>query len=95
LSSYGRDFEYASKGYRENLWWNFGMIDLPEPGTYVHYKNGKHYKVIDVVRHSETEEWMVLYRAEYGDFGLWVRPLTMFMETVEVDGQQIRRFRPV
>ena len=71
------------------------MTDLPEPGNYVHYKNGKHYKVIDVVRHSETEEWMVLYRAEYGDFGLWVRPLTMFRETVEVDGQQIRRFRPV
>jgi hypothetical protein len=71
------------------------MTDLPEPGNYVHYKNGKHYKVIDVARHSETEEWMVLYRAEYGDFGLWVRPLTMFMEMVEVDGQQIRRFRPV
>ena len=71
------------------------MTDLPEPGNYVHYKNGKHYKVIDVVRHSETEEWMVLYRAEYGDFGLWVRPLTMFMETVELDGQKIRRFRPV
>ena len=71
------------------------MTDLPESGTYVHYKNGKRYQVIDVVRHSETEEWMVLYRAEYGDFGLWVRPLTMFMETVEVDGQQIRRFRPV
>ena len=71
------------------------MNNRPEPGTYVHYKNGRYYKVIDVVRHSETEEWMVLYRAEYGDFGLWVRPLTMFMETVEVDGQQIRRFRPV
>ena len=71
------------------------MTDLPEPGNYVHYKNGKQYKVIDVVRHSETEEWMVLYRAEYGDFGLWVRPLAMFMETVEVDGQQVRRFRPV
>jgi len=71
------------------------MTHLPEPGNYVHYKNGKHYKVIDVVRNSETEEWMVLYRAEYGDFGLWVRPLTMFMETVELDGQKIRRFRPV
>jgi len=71
------------------------MTDRPEPGAYVHYKNGNRYQVIDVVRHSETEEWMVLYRAEYGDFGLWVRPLTMFMETVEVDGQQIRRFRPV
>ena len=71
------------------------MTDLPESGTYVHYKNGKHYKVIDVVRHSETEEWMVLYRAEYGDFGLWVRPLAMFMETVERDGRQVRRFEPI
>jgi hypothetical protein len=71
------------------------MTRRPEPGTYVHYKNGQHYKVIDVVRHSETEEWMVLYRAEYDDFGLWVRPLAMFMEMVEVDGQQIRRFTPV
>jgi hypothetical protein len=71
------------------------MSTRPDSGTYVHYKNGKHYTVIDVVRHSETEELMVLYRAEYGDFGLWVRPLTMFMETVEVNGQHIRRFRPV
>ena len=46
------------------------MTDRPRPGTYVHYKNAKHYTVIDVVRHSETEEWMVLYRAEYGDYGL-------------------------
>jgi hypothetical protein len=71
------------------------MTDRPEPGAYVHYKNGKRYEVIGVVRHSETEELMVLYRAEYGDFGLWVRPLAMFMETVEVNGHQIRRFRPV
>ena len=71
------------------------MSACPDPGTYVHYKTGNHYTVIDVVRHSETGEWMVLYRAEYGDFGLWVRPLAMFMEIVEVDGSQIRRFRPV
>ena len=71
------------------------MSDRPEPGTYVHYKNGKHYTVIDVVRHSESEEWMVLYRAEYGDYGLWVRPLAMFMETVEKDGQPVRRFAPL
>jgi len=45
------------------------------------------------VRHSETQEWLVLYRAEYGDFGLWVRPLAMFMECVEKDGQQVRRFQ--
>ena len=71
------------------------MIHQPNPGTYVHYKNGKHYTVIDVVRHSETEECMVLYRAEYGDYGLWVRPLTMFMETVNKNGKQVRRFEPI
>ena len=71
------------------------MIDRPDPGTYVHYKNDKHYTVIDVVRHSETEEWMVLYRAEYGDYDLWVRPLTLFMEIVEKDGQLVRRFAPL
>ena len=70
-------------------------IDGPEPGTYVHYKNGKHYTVIDVVTHSETEEIMVLYRAEYGDYGLWVRPLVMFMEMVHNNGEQVRRFEPV
>ena len=71
------------------------MIDRPDPGTYVHYKNDKHYTVIDVVRDSETEEWMVLYRAEYGDYGLWVRPLTLFMEIVQKDGRSVRRFAPL
>ena len=71
------------------------MINQPNPGTYVHYKNGKHYTVIDVVRHSETEECMVLYRAEYGDYGLWVRPLTMFMAMVDKNGKQVRRFEPI
>ena len=71
------------------------MINRPDPGTYVHYKNGKHYRVIDVVRHSETEEWMVLYRAEYGEHDLWVRPLTVFMEIVEKDGQLVSRFAPL
>lgn len=71
------------------------MTSQPKPGTYVHYKNGKHYTVIDVVTHSETEETMVLYRAEYGDYGLWVRPLTIFMAFVEKDGQQVRRFAPL
>ena len=71
------------------------MTSQPKPGTYVHYKNGKQYTVIDVVTHSETEETMVLYRAEYGDYGLWVRPLTMFMAFVEKDGQQVRRFAPL
>ncbi|NCF76451.1 MAG: DUF1653 domain-containing protein, partial [Proteobacteria bacterium] len=44
---------------------------------------------------SESEEWMVLYRAEYGDYGLWVRPLAMFMGSVEKDGQLVRRFNPL
>ena len=68
------------------------MNNRPEPGTYVHYKTGRYYKVIDVVRHSETEEWMLLYRADYG---LWVRPLAMFMEIVEKDGEPVRRFAPL
>ncbi len=71
------------------------MSDRPVPGTYVHYTNGTQYTVIDVVKHSETEELMVLYRAEYGDYGLWVRPLSMFMEMVNVNGKEIRRFRSV
>ena len=71
------------------------MNDRPRPGTYVHYKNGMHYTVVDVVRHSETEEWMVLYRAEYGAHDLWVRSLTMFMEIVKKDGQLVRRFAPL
>ncbi len=61
------------------------------PGRYRHYK-GKDYEVIDLARHSETEEWMVVYRCLYGDHSLWVRPLTMFRETVELAGEQVPRF---
>lgn len=61
------------------------------PGKYRHYK-GKDYEVIGVARHSETEEQMVVYRCLYGDYGLWVRPLSMFRETVEVAGEQVPRF---
>ncbi|WP_027995661.1 DUF1653 domain-containing protein [Simplicispira psychrophila] len=60
-------------------------------GPYRHYK-GRLYEVIDTVRHSETLEPMVLYRALYGERGLWVRPAAMFLETVEVNGQQQLRF---
>ena len=62
-----------------------------QPGRYRHYK-GPEYLVLDVARHSETEEWLVVYQTLYGDYGLWVRPLGMFTETVEVDGQQVPRF---
>lgn len=60
-------------------------------GIYRHYK-GPEYRVFGTARHSETEEWMVFYQCLYGDFSLWVRPLSMFLETVEVDGEQVPRF---
>ena len=60
-------------------------------GLYRHYK-GNRYEVIDIVRHSETEEELVLYRALYGERGLWVRPLSMFTENVHVDGLAVPRF---
>lgn len=62
-----------------------------EPGLYQHYK-GPQYRVFNVARHSETEEEVVFYQALYGDYGFWVRPLSMFLETVEVDGEQVPRF---
>ncbi len=67
------------------------MIKAVVPGRYRHYK-GKDYLVLGVARHSETEEELVVYRPDYGDRGLWVRPLAMFVETVEKDGQQVPRF---
>lgn len=67
------------------------MQQLVQPGRYRHYK-GNLYEVIDVARHSETEEFMVVYRCLSDGSSLWVRPLRMFMEAVEVAGQQIPRF---
>jgi len=63
-----------------------------EPGRYRHYK-GKDYEVIGMAKHSETEELLVVYRAMYGDRGLWVRPVAMFLETVVVDGLSRPRFQ--
>lgn len=60
-------------------------------GRYRHYK-GNEYEVIDTARHSETEEWMVIYRTCYGDKSLWVRPYEMFIGKVEVDGKTVDRF---
>jgi hypothetical protein len=60
-------------------------------GKVKHFK-GNEYEVIDLVRHSETQEEMVLYRALYGESGLWVRPLKMFYESVEIDGKPRPRF---
>lgn len=64
------------------------------PGRYRHYKGGE-YEVLGTARHSETEEWMVVYRTLYGDHGLWVRPLDMFIETVCIDGVDQPRFAPI
>ena len=61
------------------------------PGLYQHYKGGR-YEVIGEATHTETEEDLVLYRALYGERGLWVRPLEMFWETVDVEGEQVPRF---
>lgn len=66
-------------------------MDEIKPGRYRHFK-GKEYEVLGVARHSETEEELVVYRALYGDFGLWVRPVSMWNETVERDGKTFRRF---
>ncbi len=66
-------------------------MDEIKPGRYRHFK-GNEYKVIGLARHSETQEEMVVYRALYGDFGLWVRPARMWNETVERDGKTFRRF---
>ena len=62
-----------------------------KPGHYRHFK-GKEYEVLGVARHSETQEELVVYRALYGDFSLWVRPVSMWNETVERDGKTFRRF---
>ncbi len=67
-------------------------MSIVQIGRYRHYK-GKEYTVIGVARHSETEVELVVYRKEYDDYGLWVRPLGMFVEMVEVNGKTVPRFQ--
>ena len=61
------------------------------PGKYRHFKGGE-YEVLYVAKHSETLEEMVVYRALYGERGVWVRPAAMWNETVERDGRHVARF---
>ena len=63
-----------------------------QPGLYQHYK-GQFYQVIGLSRHSETMEELVVYQSLHGDFGLRVRPLALFTGNVEIDSQQIQRFK--
>ena len=67
------------------------MSQTVTQGIYRHYK-GNLYQVLHTAQHSETEEALVVYRCLYGEYDVWVRPLTMFTETVEVDGKEIPRF---
>jgi hypothetical protein len=65
-----------------------------QKGRYRHYKGGE-YEVLGTVRHSETLEPLTLYRALYGEQGLWVRPAAMFNEEVVIDGVRQPRFQPL
>jgi cyclomaltodextrinase / maltogenic alpha-amylase / neopullulanase len=65
-----------------------------KPGKYKHYK-GKEYEVIGVGKHSETLEDLVVYKALYGDGQIWIRPLSMFNEEVEVNSKKIPRFQHI
>ncbi|WP_027853632.1 DUF1653 domain-containing protein [Marinobacterium litorale] len=73
------------------------VSEMPELtiGRYRHYKGGE-YEVLMLGRHSETEEWMVIYRPLYGDRGVWVRPYAMFVEQVTLaDGRSVARFEAI
>lgn len=61
-------------------------------GRYRHFK-GNEYTVVGIARHSETLEEMVVYRREYGEHGLWVRPREMFLEIVKIDSKEVPRFQ--
>ena len=63
-------------------------------GKYRHYKGGE-YEVIGVAKHTETLEDLVVYRALYDEGQIWVRPLHMFLEEVDIDGKKVSRFVPV
>ena len=65
-----------------------------EPGKYRHFK-GNEYEVLYIAKHSETMEEMVVYKALYGEGGVWVRPLDMFCEEITRDGKTFKRFEKI
>ncbi len=65
-----------------------------QKGKYRHYK-GNLYEVIGMAKHSETLEDMVVYRALYGEYGLWVRPAEMWSETVHTEKGDVKRFEKI
>lgn len=67
------------------------MSETIKPGRYRHFK-GKEYEVLYIATHSEMREEMVVYRALYGERGVWVRPASMWNEVIERDGKTYRRF---
>jgi len=67
------------------------MSETIKPGRYRHFK-GKEYEFLYIATHSETREEMVVYRALYGERGVWVRPASMWNEVIERDGKTYRRF---
>ena len=66
-------------------------MDSVKPGRYRHFK-GNEYEVLFLAKHSETLEEMVVYRALYGEYGIWVRPAVMWNEVVEHNGKPVKRF---
>ncbi len=88
-ASFLRHFEHAMNHYFAENGTSAG--DELKPGLYRHFK-GKEYRLLFVARHSETEEEMVVYQAQYGERGYWVRPAAMWNETVERDGVKMKRF---
>ena len=65
--------------------------NAPPSGRYKHYK-GPEYQVLGMARHSETEEWLVVYQALYAERGIWVRPLEIWNGSVMRDGKNVERF---
>ncbi|MBX4200642.1 DUF1653 domain-containing protein [Candidatus Parcubacteria bacterium] len=65
-----------------------------KPGIYQHFKGNK-YEVLGVAKHSETQEELVVYRGLYENGGLWVRPVSIFLEEVAVEGEKIPRFKAI